>query len=222
MEVHGKHSGRTESLSSSANFRAAGRPTVNFRQISVLPGDFPSTSVNSPCGFKTFCELSVLPGDFLSTSVNYPCDRESFVQFPLNFCAVGRSSVNFREHSVPPVDLTTTSVNFQCYRATFHQLRSTYHAAQRPSVNFPCGRRPSVNFHQLFVWPEYFPSIFRVSNKSSVNFRQLSLPPRDLPSTTVHILCGQDTLRQFPSTLGAVWRPFINCRQFSVRQGHLP
>ena len=39
-------------------FRAAAAPSVNFRQLSVPPRDFLSTSVNFLCGHNNFRELS--------------------------------------------------------------------------------------------------------------------------------------------------------------------
>ena len=44
--------------STSINFHVAGRPSINFHQPSVQPGDLLLTSVNFPHGWDTFRQLS--------------------------------------------------------------------------------------------------------------------------------------------------------------------
>ena len=59
-----------------STFRAAGRHSVNFRQIFVRPGDLISTSVKFPFTYENFCQLPSTfreTGDLLSTSVNFLC-----------------------------------------------------------------------------------------------------------------------------------------------------
>ena len=163
----------------SVKFSVAGRPSVNCCQLSMRPGDLPSTSVKLQCDQEIICELSA------------------------NFHAAGRPSVNFRQHfvwsgdsvkchqlSVQPGDLLSTYVNILCCQETFHQLPSTFCAAGRPSINFvifPCGWGPSVNFCQRSVQPgdllstyvnilccqetfHQLPSTFCAAGRPSINF----------------------------------------------------
>ena len=107
------------------------RPSVNFRQLSVRPRDFLSTSVNFLCVLYTFLTFSQFPSNFVlledhpSTSVYLPCQREIFRQLPAIFLVAWRPSLKFREHFVRPVDIPG---------------------------NFRTARRPSVIFRQLYVW----------------------------------------------------------------------
>ena len=110
-----------------STFRAARRPSVNFRQVFVLLDDLPSTSVKFLFSQKIIREISVWPGDFSSNSSNFPCGRETSRQLPSNFSAAGRPSVNFRQLSLRPDDL------------------STFRAAGRPSINFRAAWRFNVN-----------------------------------------------------------------------------
>ena len=68
--------------------------SVNFRQLSIRPRDYPLTfcvsvghSVNFselPCGRGTFRQLPVRQWDFLSTSVNNPCGHGTLVSCELS------------------------------------------------------------------------------------------------------------------------------------------
>ena len=44
-----------ELSSTSVNFCAAGRPSIDFRQYLVRPGDLPLNFINSLCSWVTFC-----------------------------------------------------------------------------------------------------------------------------------------------------------------------
>ena len=127
-------------------------------QLSVRPGDLPSTFFNLECGRETYCELpstfraagrpcfnfyqhSMLLEGFPSTSLNFPCSpktfrqslvgQETICQFPSNFRVAGRNSLNFLQHSIRPVDLLSTSDNCPCSKQIFHHLPTN-------SVNFQC------------------------------------------------------------------------------------
>ena len=128
-------------------FRADGRTSVNFHLLPMQPGDFPSTYVNFPCGWETFCQppstlcaaeyllvtfratgrpsinfrqLSVQKVDLPSSSVNSLFSLENFRQIPSTLCAAERTSLNLCLHSVRSGDLPSTSVNFPCRRETSH------------------------------------------------------------------------------------------------------
>ena len=76
------------------SFPAVGRPSMNFHQLSDLPEDLSSTSINFPCHRVT---LSPLPSTFRVArrpSVNISCSWEIFHQLVSNFSADGRPSVN--------------------------------------------------------------------------------------------------------------------------------
>ena len=79
----------------------------------------------------------------------------------------------------------------------FHHLPSTSCVIGRPSVNFPCGRGPSINFHQH------------------------SMRPRNLPLTSDNIPCGRETLCTLPSALCAAGKHSVMVCQLSVQLGHL-
>ena len=288
-------------LSTSINF-PWGQET--FRQFpSTLHNDRRASSTflvaGGPC--ITFHQLSVLPGNLSTTSVNFLCGRKTIRQLPWTFCAAGRHSVNFRQLFVRPADLLSTSVNFRqlfvrpadllSTSVDFRQLSvrsgnllSSFSAAGRSSVNFLCcqeifrqlslhfrtARSSSVNFCQHFVlpgelpstsfnsyeWPEFLPSTscacgrpsvnlclltvrpvdllstFCTSGKPSVNFRQLSVPLSDLPSifiiflcgpkTFLQLLCSRENLRHLPSTFRTAERLSVNFPLISMPPGDLP
>ena len=98
---------------------AAGRTSVNFRQLSIRPGDLPSTFVNITCRHLTLSQLPMRPGDLKSTSANFLCGRETFLRHPSNFllgqenfCKLQSTFINFRLVGRP-------SVNFLCHRENF-------------------------------------------------------------------------------------------------------
>ena len=93
-----------------SNFRAAGRPSVSFRQLSVGAVELPSTSVN----FHAATSPSVNFPYHRLTVGNIPCGRETLSHLASAFHAAGRSSVRFRQLSVWPVDLSSISVNLLC------------------------------------------------------------------------------------------------------------
>ena len=131
-------------------FRDARRPSVSFYEISLLPGDITSISVNFLSDSGTFCELCQLPmwpGDVLSNSVDILCGRQTFRHIPSTFCAARRNFINFCQLSVLPED----------FRSTFCVSGRTF-----------------INFRQLSLLPEDFGSAFRVSGRTSVTFRQFS------------------------------------------------
>ena len=170
-------------MSTSVNFRAAGTPSVNFRQLSVPPGDLMLTFCHGGRTSVKFVQCYVQPGGLLSIFVSIPRKRDAFCQHLPTFCAAWRPSVNFCRHSVRPGDflsisifrtpenfrhlspwegdLPSASVNFLCCQETFCQLPS----------NFCAGGRPSVNFRQHFMRPQDYLSIFRATGRTSVNFR---------------------------------------------------
>ena len=64
----------------SVTFHAPVRTSINFREYSMRPGDFLSTSVNFTSSRETchyFPSTFHALGDFPSTSVNFPCGRET-------------------------------------------------------------------------------------------------------------------------------------------------
>ena len=109
---------------------AARRPSVNFHQLSKLPGELRELSVQ-PGGFlSTFRatgrssinrQPSVWPRELLSTSINFQCAQKNFRQlsvrpgdFSSSFRVAMRLSVNFRQLSLRPEDLLPTFVIFTC------------------------------------------------------------------------------------------------------------
>ena len=166
-----------------SNFLAAGRSSVNFRQVSVLPGHLKSTSVKSPCIRETFYKLLSTYHVARRSSVNIPCGRETFRELPSTFRAAGRLSVNFRHLSLRPKDLPST---------------------------LPAAGRPSVNFCQQSVWPAtcrqlYFHSAVLLSTSVHFlchqdTFRQLPSThlPGYLPSISVCIICCREIFHELP------------------------
>ena len=177
-----------------STFNSAGRPSVNFCQVSVHPEDLlstfrlvgrlSSTSVSFPCGMEisiNFCQLSVRPGDlplnsvniFCSrgttiNSVNFPCSQETFRKLLSTFRAAVGSSTNLGQLSLCPEDLLLSSINFSMWPG---DLISS-------SVNFPCHRKA---FRKL-------PLTFRASRRT----------------------CGREIFCQLPSTLHMAERPSVN------------
>ena len=139
-------------------------PSVNFCELTVLPGDLPSTSVNFPCCQKTFRQLSVNTGDLPLTFVNLPCFQYIFLQFTSTFHVARRPSANFCELYMWPEEIPSTFcasgrsaqifVYFPCGWETFRPLPSTF--------------VPPVTFCQLL-------STFRVVGRCCGSFHQLFL-----------------------------------------------
>ena len=151
-----------------SNFLAAGRASVNFRQVFVLPGDLKSTSDKSPCIWEAFYKLPSTYHAARRSSVNIPCGRETFREIPSTFRAARRLSVNFRHLSLRPEDLPSTlpaagrpSVTF-CQQSvrpgTCRQLYFRSAVLLSTSVHFLCRQD---TFRQLpsSVFPGYLPSI---------------------------------------------------------------
>ena len=188
------------------NFYAAGKWSDNFCQLSVRPGDLPSTfcvarafrelpstfhATRGP--YVNFRQLSIWSGDLPSTfhatgkcsiSVHFPCFRQNFHQLFLL--------------SVGPGDLLSTFMNFLCGRETFIKISSSFCAAGRTSVNIPCVQKTFCNFQQLYVLLE------------------------DIVSTFVNFLCHRETFRQLSSTFLPVEKHSVNFRQLSVWPEELP
>ena len=205
---------------------AAGKLSVNFRQISVPPGHIPSTSLNIPCSQKTLCHLSVRLRHLPSIFVNILCGPETFRQLLSTFRATRTHSVYFLEHSVRPEDppspfhaagrsslnsrylcmrsgdLPLTSVNIMFERETVRQLSSTLCAGRKPSVTFLNDWETICELTQLSVQPGELPSTF--------------VRPGDLPSSFVNSPCIQETFRELPLTFHAKVGPFVNFHQISV------
>ena len=208
----------------SSTFRAASRPSDNFRQLSVQVEDLPSTSIN------------------------FPCSRETFRQLPPILCAAWRPSINLRQLSVQPEDLPSTSVHFSCCRQTFRQLFVSPGDIPSTSVNFPCSREtfiqlPStflsggtlfVNIHQISLQPGDL-STFRAAGRLSVHFVNIPCSRETLclllsfsvrpdvarrPSVNFRSLSMRsENFRQFSSMLHAGGRYSINFHQLSKRPG---
>ena len=138
----------------SINFPYVRGRSINFRQLSVHPRNYPSNFCGSEEHCVIFIKHFVRPWDLPSTSINFSCVCAS--EFLLTFHA-----------AAGPI------VNFPCIRGTFHLLTLTFCAAARSSVNFPCGRG---TFRKL-------PSIFCAPAVLSVRFCLLSVNPRDHAST---------------------------------------
>ena len=120
-----------------STFCVAGRPAVNFRQLSLRQGNLLSTSINYPYGWENFCGLpltSVLVVVLLSTSIYFPYRQETFHQLPSTFRMAWSLVVDFHQHSVHSRNLISTIVNFLCGMENFHQHMSTFRAVRRPSV----------------------------------------------------------------------------------------
>ena len=187
----------------------------------MLPGDLPSTSVNSSCNQKTFLkfrQLSVRPEDLVLTlRMAMETFRQYFVwpgDAPSTFRVAGRPSVNFCQLPMWPGVLTSTSINFLFGRENFRKLPSIFHAAVclcvQPEIfcqlssTFCAAMRPSVNFCHLSMRLEDCPSTFIVARTPSVHLS--------------HFLCCQETFRQLPSTLRATRRHSLNSVNFLCRQ----
>ena len=180
-----------------------------------------------------------MTGRLPSISVNFPCGRDTFHQFLSTFNAAERSSVNFREFSMHPGDETGTYVNFP---GRLCQFLSTFHTAERlrqlPST-IHAARKPSVNFHQLFVLMVDLPSIsvnfpagwetfrqilltFRVNRRPPINFCQLFMHLRNVLKIFVNIQCIRKTFCELLSTFHATRRPSVKFCQLSVWSDDLP
>ena len=144
----------------------------DFRQISMPPGELPSTSNATGRPSNNFCQLPVWPKDLSLTSAGRPSvnfhklsvRRENLLY---NFCVVGRPSIPFRQLFERQGDLPSTFVTILCSRETLRQFPSTFRSIMGPSVKI-C---------QLPVHRETFlelQSIFCVAGRPCVKFWQLS------------------------------------------------
>ena len=198
------------------SFLVAGRNSMNFRQLSVLPEDLLSTFHVALRPSANFRNLFVWLGDLLWTFAN--------------FCMARRPSFKFRHLSVQPGDLSFTSVNFLCGHETSRKLPSYLGAVGRPFVNFRqflCGwnRSGQKRFRQhslrsgalppTFVNIPYNPKTF---HKLPSTFRVAGRPS----STSVNILCVPVAFCKITSTFHAVGRPSVKFWQVSVQTGDLP
>ena len=72
--------------------------TSHFSHIFVQPGtlrQLPLTFGVAARPFVNFRQLSMWPGDLLSTSVNFHCGQYTFRELLSTFCTTGKPSVNF-------------------------------------------------------------------------------------------------------------------------------
>ena len=89
-------------------FLAIRKPSTNFRQYSMRLGDFFQLPTFLCVVQKIFRQHSIRPGDRPSTSSNF---------------RVGENiSVNFCQHFVPPGVFPSTSVNFLCSQDNFRKF----------------------------------------------------------------------------------------------------
>ena len=166
-----------------STFHIAGRPSVNFSQLSIRSGKLLSSPINFPCDQKTFCKLLSTfrwRGDFPKTSIS----------FLLFLGAAKRLSENFQQL---PSKLGAARRLF----VYFHQLPSSLGEARKLSVNFPNGWETFHHFRQICVQPGDTLSIsvkfgcvwgtfckllspFCAAGRPSVNFCQLCLQTGDL------------------------------------------
>ena len=124
-----------------STYCAVGRPSINFRQLFLHPGELLSNSISFPYN-QTFCQHFVWLRGLPSTSINFPCGPQIIRLFPSTICAARRHSVNFNPLSTRTGDLLSTSVEFSCIQETIHQLPSVF---LQPvdlsiSVNLLCSR----------------------------------------------------------------------------------
>ena len=164
-------------------FHAAGRPFVNFRQLSEQLGDPLTTSVNFLCCRENFHQLPSTFHAARGTSINFCQLYMQPGELPSNFHAAGRPSVSCRQLSVRPVELPSNSVKFLCHLETFRQLPST------------------------FMQQEVLPSTLRAIGRPSVNCGQYTMWLADPRSTCISILCGREIFRQILSTFRMISRP---------------
>ena len=175
----------------SINFPCTGRPSVNFQQLSVCPGDLLISSIYFLCSKDNLRQHSVQLWDLPWTLTRFcaigrpsihfhelSMQPGTFHQLSSTFCIVGRSSVKCCQLSVWPRDLLSTFINILCGRETFRQLLSTFCAGKRSSVSFLCVWETS---HHSSVWPG--------------GLRQVSVQPLDIPSMSAKCLCCRETFR---------------------------
>ena len=139
-----------------STFHVAGRPSVNFHQFSVQPGDLPSSCVNLLCGWETFQHLLATIRAATRPSFKFSCSPKILSQLPSTFCAAGRPFVNLRQLFMLPKDFLSTSraarrlsSNFQHLSVPPEGLPAAFQAAGRYSMNFYQLFRPCVNFRQF-------------------------------------------------------------------------
>ena len=143
-----------------STFRAARRPSVKLSELSVQRETFRS-SVRSSVKFR---QISTLPGD-LQSSCKISVQPGELPSTYVNFLFGLELSVHFLELFVSPGHILSTSINIPCRWENFFQFPSTFRAA----------RRLSVNICQFFMRVRDLPSTFRAPWRLSVNFHQLSL-----------------------------------------------
>ena len=97
---------------SSEIFNVAAGHSINFRHISLVLWDLPSTFSASVGPFLNFCQLSVRPQYLPSTSVNFLCTCGIFRKQsarPQNLPSASAGlTVNLRQLFVRPVDFPST------------------------------------------------------------------------------------------------------------------
>ena len=182
-----------------STFRAAEKPSVNIPQLSLRPGELPSTFVNLRSAGRlsfNYRLLFVRQGYLPSTSINFLwCPKalnEHFVQ-PVDFCQLFSIFCAVR-------DLPCTSVN-------------TVRPGDRPSnfVNYPYGGRPSFTFRQHFAWPGNHPLTSNHFPRGRETFHQLLSPFRAAGSPSVKF--DQLSVGDFRQPLATFWkarRPSVN------------
>ena len=204
----------------------------------------PPTSAHFPCGCWSFREIPSTFHSCAGHSVIIPCNRGTFHPIPSTsvkimclwellktFCVATGPSVNFRQPSVRPRDnllsicasagTSVQFVNFLCDRRNLR--KPSVHPCDLPST-FPTSAGPSINLCRLSVYLRDHQSAICASAGPCVNFQcvcriciKLSAYSRDLPSTSVNILCIRGPFCQLsvhpwdlPSTFRAPTGPSVN------------
>ena len=166
-------------------FRAAAGYSINFRQLSVHPRDYPST-------FRVSVGPSVrLPSTFSATML--PCVLSAYVNFKRVHMTICQLSVHPRDIQLTFRASMGLSVSFHQFSVHLWEHASNFNASVRHSVNFPfvCG-----TFRQLW-------STLRVSAVPSVNYRQHFVHPRDLLKRSVQLLDLPSTSVNYPCGIGS-------------------
>ena len=218
------------------NFPYVRGRSINFRQLSMHPRDYPSNFCVPAEHCVIFSKHSVRLRGLPSTSVNFytfsappvniPCDRETFSHFLCGHGSISQLLSTVRASAGPFVNFPCSCghyVNFHCTRTTFHQLPSTFCASERPSVNFPYG---SGAFRQISVWLRTFCQLsLRQHNLSSIcvifpcihwTFCKLTSTFRASEKFSVNFPGINGTFCNLLSTFRASTVPSINFRQLFV------
>ena len=189
-----------------------------FVHVIVLLRQFCSLLVCRRQLFLCLLDLLSTYRMFLGLSINFPSDQKIFRQLLSTFRACAGPPTNFlygrvtvHQHSVSPRDSLSTAVNISSIRKIFLKFSICLPDTSSTSVNFLSIHR---TFHLLSARPQNLNQnllAFHVSagtSKSSVRlldllstsvifpcrhatFRQLSVHQRDIPSTSVNLLCIQ-------------------------------